>query len=118
MYKHKRLLKLTDIHVDERGEIRAKLIDPAIKKNAFGHERCSGLLELVLRTIKEEGYLVQGVRRGPCHVVILSGHGDIGPIGCMGDPDDGDMLHALKEDPGVLLQITDVSACPVCKEEG
>jgi hypothetical protein len=113
-YKHKRLLKLVDMHLDAQGEISAKLIDPAIKKGYDGYSRCEGKLHWILLTLGTHRYLVEGVRRDPCHVVILSGHGDIGPIGCMENPSDSDMRHALKEDPGVLLQVIEEKDCPVC----
>lgn len=122
-YRHKRLLKLCDVHAGEGAQAKetlgvpyAQIVDPAKK----GPERvlCEGRLDNILAFAPGYGYLVEGVRRGEIHVAIRSGHGDIGQMGCMDSPTDADMKHALKEDPGCLLQVIDRKDCPVCKESG
>jgi len=47
----------------------------------------------------------------------MSGHANIGQIGCMNQPHVDDLYHAEREDPGVHFEIVDKSKCPVCNKD-
>ena len=114
-YVHKKLLRLRNVHRAPDGIIEAELIDPSHKK---GHQIvCIGFLSDILDSALSCGYLIAGVQRPPCHVLIGSGDNDTGPIGCINDGShDADLLHTLKENPGCTLEITDKGRCTACVE--